>query len=76
MVVLFFFLMKLRSTLIISIAIPVSVIFTCAFMYLLRVFAGSEISLNIISLMGMMVACIGISMLMTGISDWEVSSGR
>ena len=56
MLVLFFFLMKFRSTLIISLAIPVSIVFTCAFMYLLRVFAGSEISLNIISLMGMMVA--------------------
>jgi HAE1 family hydrophobic/amphiphilic exporter-1 len=56
MVVLFLFLMKFRSTLIISLAIPVSIVFTLAFMYLLRVLAGSEISLNIVSLMGMMVA--------------------
>lgn len=55
-VVLFFFLLKLRSTLIISLAIPISVIFTFAFMYLLRVLAGSQITLNIISLMGLMVA--------------------
>jgi len=56
MVVLFLFLMKFRSTLIISLAIPVSIVFTCAFMYLLRVFLGSDISLNIVSMMGMMVA--------------------
>ncbi len=56
MVVLFLFLRKLRSTLIISIAIPVSIVFTFAFMYLLRVFAGSDISLNVVSLMGLMVA--------------------
>ncbi|MFQ5929650.1 MAG: efflux RND transporter permease subunit, partial [Acidobacteriota bacterium] len=55
-VVLFLFLLKLRSTLIISLAIPISLVFTFAFMYLLRVFAGSEITLNIISLMGLMVA--------------------
>ena len=54
--VLFFFLLKLRSTLIISLAIPISLVFTFAFMYLLRTFAGSEITLNIISLMGLMVA--------------------
>ncbi|MDA2927870.1 efflux RND transporter permease subunit, partial [Acidobacteria bacterium AH-259-G07] len=56
MVVLFLFLLKLRSTLIISLAIPMSLVFTFAFMYLLRVFAASEITLNIISLMGLMVA--------------------
>jgi HAE1 family hydrophobic/amphiphilic exporter-1 len=54
--VLFLFLMKFRSTIIISIAIPVSIVFTFAFMYLLRVFAGSDISLNVVSLMGLMVA--------------------
>jgi hydrophobic/amphiphilic exporter-1 (mainly G- bacteria), HAE1 family len=56
MLVLFLFLMKFRSTLIISLAIPVSIVFTFAFMYLLRVLAGSDISLNTISLMGLMVA--------------------
>jgi HAE1 family hydrophobic/amphiphilic exporter-1 len=55
-IVLFLFLMKFRSTLIISLAIPVSIVFTCAFMFLLRVLAGSDISLNIVSLMGLMVA--------------------
>jgi HAE1 family hydrophobic/amphiphilic exporter-1 len=54
--VLFFFLRKFRSTIIISISIPVSIVFTFAFMYLLRVFAGSDISLNVVSLMGLMVA--------------------
>ena len=54
--VLYLFLMKFRSTLIISIAIPVSIVFTFAFMYLLRTFAGSDISLNVVSLMGLMVA--------------------
>ena len=54
--VLFFFLRKFRSTIIISIAIPVSIVFTFAIMYLLRVFAGSDISLNVVSLMGLMVA--------------------
>lgn len=54
--VLFFFLRKFRSTIIISVAIPVSIVFTFAFMYLLRVFAGSNISLNVVSLMGLMVA--------------------
>lgn len=56
MLVLFLFLRKFRSTLIISLAIPVSIVFTFAFMYLLRVFAGSDISLNIVSLMGLMLA--------------------
>lgn len=54
--VLYLFLMKFRSTIIISIAIPVSIVFTFAFMYLLRTFAGSDISLNVVSLMGLMVA--------------------
>lgn len=56
MVVLFFFLRKFRSTLIISLAIPVSIVFTFAFMYMLRVFAGSGITLNVVTLMGLMVA--------------------
>lgn len=56
MAVLFFFLRKFRSTLIISIAIPVSVVFAFAFMYMMRIFGGSDITLNIISLMGLMVA--------------------
>ena len=54
--VLFLFLRSFRGTIIIAIAIPVSIVFTFAFMYLLRVFAGSDISLNVVSLMGLMVA--------------------
>ena len=56
MVVLFLFLMKVWSTLIVSLAIPISIVFTCALMYLLRVLFGSDISLNVVSLMGLMVA--------------------
>ena len=56
MIILFIFLMKVRSTLIIGMAIPVSIVFTCAFLFLMRVLAGSDITLNTISLMGMMVA--------------------
>ncbi len=55
-VVLFVFLGKLRSTLIIAVAIPVSVLCTFGFMYLLRVGAGSQININLITLMGLMVA--------------------
>lgn len=55
-VVLFLFLLKMRSTLIISIAIPVSIIFTFAFMYVLRTGFGSTININLVSLMGLMVA--------------------
>lgn len=56
MIVLFLFLMKVRSTLIIGMAIPISIVFTCAFLFLMRVVFGSDITLNTISLMGMMVA--------------------
>ena len=56
MMVLFLFLMKVRSTLIIGMAIPISIVFTCAFLFLMRVISGSDITLNTISLMGMMVA--------------------
>ena len=56
MIVLFLFLRKLRSTLIISLAIPVSVVFTFAFMYLLNVFADADLTLNVVSLMGLMVS--------------------
>ena len=55
-VVLFVFLRKYRSTLIIAAAIPVSVLCTFGFMYLLRVGAGSEININLVTLMGLMVA--------------------
>ena len=55
-VVLFVFLRKFRSTLIIAAAIPVSVLCTFGFMYLLRVGAGSDININLVTLMGLMVA--------------------
>lgn len=54
--VLFLFLLKFRSTLIISVAIPVSVVFTFAIMYLLRVFFGAELTINVVTLTGLMVA--------------------
>lgn len=55
-VILFLFLRNVRSTLIISLSIPISIICTFTFMYLLREFAGSTISINLISLMGLMLA--------------------
>ena len=54
--VLFLFLLNLRTTLIISLAIPVSIVVTCAMVYLLRVFGGATTTLNVVSLMGLMVA--------------------
>lgn len=54
--VLFLFLRNVRSTFIISLAMPISIIFTFTFMYLLIRLFGSSISLNIISLMGLMLA--------------------
>ena len=55
-IVLFLFLRKLRSILIIQLAIPISVITAFLFMYMLRVFAGSTISINLVSLSGLMVS--------------------
>lgn len=54
-VMLFLFMGKIRSTLVIGLSIPISIIFTFAFMYLARR-AGIDISLNIISLSGLMLA--------------------
>jgi HAE1 family hydrophobic/amphiphilic exporter-1 len=48
--VLLFFLRRLRTTLIVSVAIPISVISTCVFLYL------SDRSLNILTMMGLMLA--------------------
>jgi HAE1 family hydrophobic/amphiphilic exporter-1 len=53
---LFFFLRKLRTTLLIALAIPISVVFTFAILYLLRQSGASTITLNIMSLMGLMLA--------------------
>jgi HAE1 family hydrophobic/amphiphilic exporter-1 len=55
-VMLFLFLLKFRSTLIIGLAIPISILCTFTFMYLLRRVAGLNITLNIISLSGLMLA--------------------
>jgi HAE1 family hydrophobic/amphiphilic exporter-1 len=55
--VLFIFLRKVRSTIIISFAIPISIIATALLMYVLRLAPfNSEITLNIVSLSGLMFA--------------------
>ncbi|MBD3237192.1 MAG: MMPL family transporter, partial [Candidatus Eisenbacteria bacterium] len=48
--VLFLFLRRLRTTLIVSVAIPISVIATCVFLYL------SGRTLNVLTMMGLMLA--------------------
>ncbi len=53
---LFLFLRKLRTTLLIALAIPVSVVVTFAILYLMRQSGLSTITLNIMSLMGLMLA--------------------
>ncbi len=53
---LFFFLRKVRTTLLVAIAIPISVILTFVIMYFLRQMDLSNITINIISLMGLMLA--------------------
>ncbi|MFC2076514.1 efflux RND transporter permease subunit [candidate division KSB1 bacterium] len=58
--ILFAFLRQPRSTLIISLAIPVALVCTFTLMYLLRQLFGLEISLNIISMSGLIL---GIGML-------------
>jgi len=55
--VLFFFLRNLRNTMVITIAIPVSVIFTLFIMFLSRLEPfNTDLTLNIISMMGMIYA--------------------
>jgi HAE1 family hydrophobic/amphiphilic exporter-1 len=55
--VLFIFLRKVTSTIIISFAIPISIIATALLMYLLRLAPfNSQITLNIVSLSGLMFA--------------------
>ncbi len=53
---LLFFLRKFRTTIIIAIAIPMAMVFTFCFMYLYKVAFGADISINIISLSGLMMA--------------------
>jgi HAE1 family hydrophobic/amphiphilic exporter-1 len=54
--VLLFFLRKFRTTVIIAVAIPMAMVFTFSFMYLYRTLFGTNISINIISLSGLMMA--------------------
>ncbi len=52
----YFFLRRIRTTLLVAIAIPLSVILTFSIMFLMRQAELSEITLNVVSLMGMMLA--------------------
>lgn len=52
----FVFLRRLRTTLLVAVAIPVSVVATFAAMYLLRQGGLSDITLNVVSLAGLMLA--------------------
>ena len=54
--VLLFFLRKFRTTVIIAVAIPMAMVFTFSFMYLYRAIFRADISINIISLSGLMMA--------------------
>ena len=53
---LFLFLGKLRTTLLVAISIPVSIVLTFVIMYLLRQLGIINTTLNIMSLMGLMLA--------------------
>lgn len=55
-VVLLFFLRKFRTTLIITVAIPMAMVFTFSLMYLFRAIFRADITINIISLSGLMMA--------------------
>jgi len=52
----FLFLRRLRTTFLIAIAIPVSVVGTFVIIYFLRITGISEITLNVVSLAGLMLA--------------------
>jgi hydrophobic/amphiphilic exporter-1 (mainly G- bacteria), HAE1 family len=54
--ILLFFLRKWRSTAIIMVAIPMAMVFTFSLMYLARSIFGANITINIISLSGLMLA--------------------
>jgi len=54
--VLLFFLRKFRSTIIIATAIPMAIVFTFSLMYLSRAILRAPITINIISLSGLMMA--------------------
>jgi len=55
-VVLLFFLRKFRTTIIIAIAIPMAMVFTFSLMYLYKQLFSASITINIISLSGLMMA--------------------
>lgn len=55
-ITLLFFLRKFRSTIIIATAIPIAMVFTFSLMYLHRAIFNSNITINIISLSGLMMA--------------------
>ncbi len=55
-IVLLFFLRKFRSTIIIALAIPMAMVFTFSFMYLYRTVLHADVTINIISLSGLMMA--------------------
>jgi len=52
----FLFLRRIRTTLLVAIAMPVSVIATFVIMYLLREAGWSDTTLNVVSLMGLVLA--------------------
>ena len=52
----FLFLKRFRTTLLVGIAIPVSVVFTFVLMFLMRQAGLAEITLNVVSLMGLVLA--------------------
>ncbi|NIM13028.1 MAG: MMPL family transporter [Candidatus Aminicenantes bacterium] len=54
--VLLFFLRKFRSTIVIAVAIPMAIVFTFSLMYIYRSVFGASISINVISLSGLMMA--------------------
>jgi HAE1 family hydrophobic/amphiphilic exporter-1 len=53
---MYLFLRRFRSTLLVAIAIPVSVVMTFVFMYLSRQAGWTDLTLNILSLMGLMLS--------------------
>ncbi|MBU4253272.1 MAG: efflux RND transporter permease subunit [Acidobacteria bacterium] len=54
--ILLFFLRKFRLTIIIAVAIPMAMVFTFSFMYLYRAAFQTDVTINIISLSGLMMA--------------------
>ena len=56
MVFMFAFLRRVRTTLLVGLSIPVSLVFTFVIMYLSRVAGWTDLTLNILSLMGLMLS--------------------